>query len=649
MGKIKFSIGNKIFGSFLIFILLFIINAGVIFYTGYQIDKVVGRSSEVIRPSKDAINDFVLLVTTSKMLIINWVYVERNKDTEDKKALHDLHNNQYPQLKDELLRLKVFWDSDSLKGEIDSLFTDFEALLAVQKDIMGQLVNFENYEDPLTKLLAEDAIESQVIPMTANISSRLQAVAQTQEKITQDYDVSFNSSTSRLRNITLALGVIIVVVGLLFAFIMARSMTKPINYIKDIVVKLGKGELVDDQGRKFSRDEIGEMAEAMDSLIQGLRSTTIFAENIGKGNYDSAYQPLGEDDVLGNALIEMRDNLSSVAEQDKKRNWATEGQARFGDILRNNNDNIEKLSDDIIRNLIKYLEANQGGLYIIDDTDLEDQFMTLTACYAWDKKKYVDQKIYKGEGLAGQVWQEKEKVYITEVPDNYIKITSGLGDANPKSILIVPLMVNEEIYGVVEIASFREFGEYEIEFVEKIAESIASTVSSVKINAKTQRLLEESQEMTEQMRSQEEEMRQNMEELQATQEEMQRGQSESESTMEAVNDALSVVELDTEGIILNANPNFLEMMGYPRDEVIGEHQRIFVTRDDRSADDYKQLWKDLSMGISSKGEFKRITKTGQTKYLLGNYTVVRGRDGQVSKIMEFAFDITRFKTASEVS
>ncbi|MEM9390376.1 MAG: GAF domain-containing protein [Bacteroidota bacterium] len=649
MGKIKFSIGNKIFGSFLIFILLYVLNAGVISYTGYQIDKIVSKSSEVIRPTKDAINDFVLLVTTSKMLIINWVYVERNKDTEDKRALHDLHNNQYPQLKDELLALKVFWDSDSLKGEIDSLFTDFEALLAVQKDIMGQLVNFENYEDPLTKLLAEDAIESQVIPMTANISTRLQAMAKIQEKITQDDDTSFMTATSRIRNITVVLGIVIVIVGLLFAFIMARSMTRPINYIKDLVVKLGKGELVDDQGRKFSRDEIGEMAEAMDNLIQGLRSTTIFAENIGKGNYDSAYQPLGEGDVLGNALIEMRDNLSSVAEQDKKRNWATEGQARFGDILRNNNDNIEKLSDDIIRNLIKYLEANQGGLYIIDDTDLEDQFMTLTACYAWDKKKYVDQKIYKGEGLAGQVWQEKEKVYITEVPDNYIKITSGLGDANPKSIIIVPLMVNEEIYGVVEIASFREFGEFEIEFVEKIAESIASTVSSVKINAKTQRLLEESQEMTEQMRSQEEEMRQNMEELQATQEEMQRGQSESESTMEAINDALSVVEFDTEGIILNANTNFLEMMGYPRDEVIGEHHRIFVTRDDRSTDDYKKLWKDLSMGESRRGEFKRITKSGETKYMLGNYTVVRGRDGQVSKIMEFAYDITRFKEASEVS
>ena len=213
MSKIRFSIGNKIFGSFLIFIVLFIVNASIIFYTGNQIDKVVDTSSEVIRPTKDAINDFVLLVTKSKMLIINWVYVERNKDTEEKKSLFDLQNNQYPQLKDELNRLKVSWSSDTLKNAIDSLFVDFEALMAVQKDIMGQLVNFENYEDPLTKLLAEDAIESQVIPMTASISTRLQALAQTQRKITQEADERLNRSTNRLRNITLILGIVIVVVG----------------------------------------------------------------------------------------------------------------------------------------------------------------------------------------------------------------------------------------------------------------------------------------------------------------------------------------------------------------------------------------------------------------------------------------------------
>ena len=137
----------------------------------------------------------------------------------------------------------------------------------------------------------------------------------------------------------------------------------------------------------------------------------------------------------------------------------------------------------------------------------------MKSCYAWDKKKFLNHKIYKGEGLAGQAWQEGDIVYLTEVPQNYIKITSGLGDANPTSVLIVPLKVNDQIFGVVEIASFNLFQDFEMEFVQKIAESIASTISSVKVNARTQLLLEESQEMTEQMRAQEEEMRQNMEEL----------------------------------------------------------------------------------------------------------------------------------------
>ena len=229
----------------------------------------------------------------------------------------------------------------------------------------------------------------------------------------------------------------------------------------------------------------------------------------------------------------MRGNLSRVAEEDKKRNWATEGQAKFGEILRTNNSDVQKLSDEIIANLVKYLKANQGALYIIDDTeDSEESTMSMTSCYAWDKKKFLNQKVHKGEGLAGQAWQEMDTVYLTDVPQNYIRITSGLGDANPTCILIVPLKVNDQIFGVAEIASFNTMKDYEIEFVQKIGESIASTVSSVKVNTRTQRLLEESQQMTEQMRAQEEEMRQNMEELQATQEGMKRQESEMMKSME---------------------------------------------------------------------------------------------------------------------
>jgi PAS domain S-box-containing protein len=263
----------------------------------------------------------------------------------------------------------------------------------------------------------------------------------------------------------------------------------------------------------------------------------------------------------------------------------------------------------------------------------------MKACYAWDKKKFLNQQIHKGEGLAGQAWQEGDIVYLTEVPQNYIRITSGLGDSNPTSVLIVPLKVNDEVYGVVEIASFGEFQDFEKEFVQKVAESIASTISSVKINARTQRLLEESQEMTEQMRAQEEEMRQNMEELQATQEEMQRSQSETESTMQAIHTSLSIVDYDTEGKIGKINSNYLEMMGYTQDEVLGEHQRIFATKDEKSSEEYRQFWKDLVNGFPKKGVYNRMTRKGEIIKVRSSFSPIKNKVGEVVKIMEIAYEV----------
>jgi PAS domain S-box-containing protein len=241
--------------------------------------------------------------------------------------------------------------------------------------------------------------------------------------------------------------------------------------------------------------------------------------------------------------------------------------------------------------------------------------------------------------LAGQAWQEGDIVYLTDVPQNYVKITSGLGDANPTSVLIVPLKVNDQIFGVVEIASFSTFQDFEMEFVQKIAESIASTISSVKINAKTQHLLEESQEMTEQMRAQEEEMRQNMEELQATQEEMQRSQSETESTMVAVHGALAVADYSVDGSLSKVNGNFLELFGYAQDEVLGEHHRVFVTKDEKNSEDYRQFWRDLANGYPKKGTFKRINRKGEVMEVKSSFSPIKNRSGEVVKIMEITFEL----------
>jgi PAS domain S-box-containing protein len=646
MRGFKIKIGTKIFLGFLSLIILSVIVVAVIFWKGSVIDNSTKFSSENARPSKEAINEFILMGTQTKMLITNWVYLQTNQD--DKQALRQIKDYEYPALKEKISQLVLNW-SDSQRLKMDTVFIKFESMMeAAEENIISKLVTFENYEDPLTKLLAEDAIESQIIPQFSDLISSLSAIAETQTRISNDAEQKIVASTSDLYYYTIILGIAIVMLGLVIASLIVRSITNPINYIREVVVKLGKGELVDDKKRKFSNDEIGEMASATDNLVNGLKATTQFAENIGNGKYDSDFQPLSEHDVLGNALLNMRVNLSRVAEDDKKRNWATEGLAKFGDILRANNSNLEKLSDEIISNLVKYLKANQGALYIIDDEENEDPAMSMTACYAWDKKKFVNQKIHKGEGLAGQAWQEMDTVYLTDVPQNYIKITSGLGDANPNSILIVPLKVNDQIFGVVEIASFAVLKDYEIEFVQKIAESIASTISSVKINARTQRLLEESQQMTEQMRAQEEEMRQNMEELQATQEEMQRGQVETESTMLALNSSLCVAEFDTEGVILKANHNFLDLLGYRQDELVGEYHRILMSKDEKSSDAYRQFWRDLSNGKSLKGDFMRISKKGQTVWIRGNYSPVTNKAGEVVKIMEIAYDITVFKTSQPV-
>lgn len=649
----RLTIGNKIFGGFLILIILFAVNAAIIFRTGNNIDNNVMSSSQTVNPSKDAINELITLAHRSRMLATNWVFLQTNDD--DKNALRYVISGEYPSIKERIQKLMVNWDADSLESNFkrDSsqrvlmtrAFHKFDSLLSgTQENIMNTLTGFDSYEDPTTKLLAGDYVDQVIIPQSNDIIKLLLIIKVNQERLTVQSSNNLNSSSRNLRNITLILGAAIVVLGFLCAYLLIRSITIPITYIKEVVVKLGRGELVEDKKKRFSNDEIGEMAIATDNLVTGLKATTVFAENIGKGNYNSDFTPLSEHDVLGNALIDMRNNLARVAEEDKKRAWATEGLAKFGEILRSNNSDVQKLCDEIVGNLVKYLKANQGALYIIDDvTDGDEQTMSMLACYAWDKKKHINQKIYKGEGLAGQAWQEMDTVYLTDVPQNYIRITSGLGDANPTSILIMPLKVNDQIFGVVEIASFSTMAEHEIEFVKRIAESIASTVSSVKVNARTTKLLAESQQMTEEMRAQEEEMRQNMEELQATQEEMQRGQSESSSIVSLVNENFATIEFDTEGNILKANDNFLHTMGYSLDEIVGEHHRIFMPKEERNTDAYRQFWKDLSVGKMKSGEFKRVNKKGEEVWILASYSPVRGTNGQIVRLMKIAQDITKYK------
>jgi len=616
MKQFRFTINRKIIFGFLALIIIFSAYAVYTIITVNRGNTIIKKSLNVVNPTKDAIVEFRDMVTRSKMLITNWVYLQTND--EDKRALEALHKTEYPALKDQLNVLLTNVEQQEELPDLDSSFIQFEALIDIEKDIMNELQKFEDYEDPIKKFMAEDMIESEILPRSAALIRTLENYNELISEQKSKTDGGMIRNFEQLSAMTYILSVIVFIIGLVTAFTISKSITRPIKYIRGVIDKLGKGEIVEVDKNQVSNDEIGDMSQSVANMAEGFSQITNFAENIGNGQYDSSFTPLSENDMLGNALLEMRDNLKKVAEEDKKRNWATSGMAKFGEILRSYNDNLEKLSDEIISNLVKYMGANQGALFVVaTNGDDEEQYMELASCYAWDKKKFVDKKVHRGEGLTGQAWMEGDMIYLTEVPDSYVTITSGLGEANPTSIVIVPLKVNDEIHGVIEIASFREYEEYEIEFIERISESIASTFSSVKVNERTQKLLEESTMMTEQMRAQEEEMRQNMEELQATQEKIQRDQVDREAREKIVLSDTMVLELSRSFNVRKANELTKQVLGYTPSEIEGKLLKDLVTSSRQLNEIQEQASTDsfwngiLKMKNRSGGEVELLASAGQ--------------------------------------
>lgn len=217
--------------------------------------------------------------------------------------------------------------------------------------------------------------------------------------------------------------------------------------------------------------------------------------------------------------------LSNEAEE--KRAWMSKGIAEIGDLLRGDVDT--DFYQHLVSAIVKFMKINQAGIYTVEEGDNhmeQEEFLELKSCYAFDRNKFLSKKIEIGQGLIGQCYLEKERIYLKEVPESYINITSGLGDATPKFVLIVPLVHDENVEGVIEIASFNKLEQHEIDFVENLSETLASFISSNRINIKTKYLLEQSQQQSEELKAQEEEMRQNMEEMQATQEGIHRNEQE---------------------------------------------------------------------------------------------------------------------------
>ena len=397
----------------------------------------------------------------------------------------------------------------------------------------------------------------------------------------------------------------------------------------------------------LTRDILG-LQNSIDSDEMKMSGIFKITQSLLKEDFSSEIKISDDSDKLSVSLIELRDKLKLNRENDilrrdeeNRRNWLAEGQAHFSEILRNNINDPEKMSFLVLKDLTKYINAVQGGFYILDDSDKDNRFFNLISFFAYDRKKFANQQIKWGDGLIGTCALERKTIHMKKVPDKYIRVTSGLGEANPKGILLEPLLHENEVYGVLEFATMESFQPQQINLVTKIAKHIGSTLASAKSNLNTSRMLEDSRAQANIMASQEEEMRQNMEELKATQEEAARQASQIMTLENSINMALIRADLDSTGVITGTNKLFLEKLQFKsQHEVENKHILDFICNKDLES--FKSgWWNDI---ISGKGHFEGqlgfLNSYGNEIWFTASFTPVKDEDGKLQKILLLALDMS---------
>ncbi len=343
-------------------------------------------------------------------------------------------------------------------------------------------------------------------------------------------EVENYSSYQRITQYAFFAQLLLVGLGCAMLGIIVYRLTQSRRKIQNLFLRIKES----DQQYVFNNGET-EMNENNETvifrLIENLRHAAEFIQSITRGELDVEWQGLNKTNAklneatIAGELISMRDQMVKVKENEGNRMWVSEGISTFSEVIRKNQDDLNEMSDRLLATLVKYLNANQGALFFLNE-DEDQPMLELMSCFAYDKKKFVEKKIPVDIGLLGQAYLEGETILLKEIPQNYVNITSGLGEAVPNTLLLIPLIFNEETVGVLELASLKPFTKIHLELLEKISEIVASAVITSQNAAKMQQLLQTATQNTEEMAAQEEEMRQNMEELQATQEELARKEAE---------------------------------------------------------------------------------------------------------------------------
>ena len=334
--------------------------------------------------------------------------------------------------------------------------------------------------------------------------------------------------------------------SLAFGFLHNYWLKKPLRKIRSLVGQLTRGHIPVFDARK-NADEIGELEKDLEKHVYNLRSIAAFSRAMAEGDFTGQYQKLSQEDELGEALNRLKVSLmDSMKEsetrrkEEENRTWSAQGLAKFSSLFREAEDNMEELSFQVIKELIHYTETDAGALFITRDApEGEGPLLEISGSYAFDREKKLHRSFRFGEGLVGRAATELEPIYITDLPADYLKIRSGLGEETPASILLVPVVLDRQVMGVIELASLGTIPGYQIEFIRLLASALATTLAKVKANLQNTRLFEQTKKQAEKLISQEEVFKEKLAQLEKAQEQARNKEAALEKEIETLRKGLS--------------------------------------------------------------------------------------------------------------
>ncbi len=367
-----------------------------------------------------------------------------------------------------------------------------------------------------------------------------------------------------------------------------------------------------------------ELKKVMESYIDYGKLAEQLIQNDFTGDFSDRTER-----VLSKAMLQIREHLIAKEQEHKlyiraleQNEWYRSGITEFNALLQKDFKNTEDMAYPVIKKIAEHLQVEQSGFFI-----LKNDLLVLEAAYAYDKKKLLDTQFEIGESLVGKCAKEGKIIYITDLPEGYAYIGSGLGENSPKTLMLIPLIYENELCGVIEIASLKRIADYKRNFLKIIAERIAAELSGMNVKISTSKLVEDAQrQLSEQVRKTEKTV-QDLAEITEEKEQLLAENQELTERIGLFGSYLPVVIFSPEGSILSVNKAAEQLYNINNENV-----------QNKAAETYFHSFKDaLPDLLAGKTVVRKIPFPGKTEDVFEKYIPVKDENNTIEKIFLTSF------------